>query len=66
MAIEYLWMRDLKALGERQGFLTYAQINDAMPPVIVDPEEINEIVQSLQKLGIQVTERLDDDGSSSS
>jgi RNA polymerase primary sigma factor len=51
---ESSWFRHLKALGESQGFLTYAQVNDVLPAAIVHPLEIEEIVDQLKGSGIQV------------
>ena len=39
------WLEHLKALGQSQGFLTYAQVNERLPLAIVDPEEIEAIVE---------------------
>jgi Sigma-70 factor, region 1.1 len=48
------WFQHLKALGEAQGFLTYAQFNESLPLAIVDPVEIEEIVEQLKRSGILV------------
>jgi hypothetical protein len=48
------WLRHLKALGQSQGFLTYAQVNERLPLTMVDPEEIETIVQQLKSSGIRV------------
>jgi Sigma-70 factor, region 1.1 len=48
------WLRLLKALGKSQGFLTYAQVNERLPRAMVDPEEIEAIVEQLKSLGIRV------------
>jgi hypothetical protein len=47
-------MRHLKALGQSQGFLTFAQVNENLPLAIVDPEEIEAIVEQLKRSGIRV------------
>jgi RNA polymerase primary sigma factor len=51
---EAFWLQQLKALGQSQGFLTYAQVNESMPVAIVDPEKIDEIVEQLKRAGIRV------------
>jgi RNA polymerase primary sigma factor len=48
------WFQQLKVLGQSQGFLTYGQVNDWLPPAIVDPEEIEGIVGQLKRFGIRV------------
>jgi hypothetical protein len=40
------FLERLKQLGQTQGFLTHAQVNEQTPPAIVDPEEIADIVRS--------------------
>jgi RNA polymerase primary sigma factor len=48
------WFKQLEALGQSQGFLTYAQVNDVLPVSIVDPEAIAGIVEQFKRLGIRV------------
>jgi len=48
------WLRHLKALGQPQGFLTYAQANDNLPRAMVDPEKIEAVVEQLKCSGIRV------------
>jgi RNA polymerase primary sigma factor len=53
----------LKALinkGKEQGFLTIAEVNDHLPPDIVDPEQIEDIVTMINDMGIQVFESAPD------
>jgi RNA polymerase primary sigma factor len=54
MSDDAWWLQQLKALGEAQGFLTYAQVNEGMPLAIVDPLEIEAIAENLRRSGIQV------------
>lgn len=46
----------LIAAGKEQGYLTYAEINDHLPPEIVDSEEIEVIVGMINDMGIPVYE----------
>ena len=39
---ELAWLQHLNALGQSQGYLTYAQVNESLPVVMVDPLEIEE------------------------
>jgi hypothetical protein len=54
MSDETSWLQHLKTLGQSQGFLTYVQVNKAMPLAIVDPVEIDAIVEQLKCSGIRV------------
>jgi Sigma-70 factor, region 1.1 len=38
----------------RQGYLTYAQVNERLPLAIVHPEKIEEIVEQLKRSGIRI------------
>lgn len=49
-----LWLQNLKALGQSQGYLTYAQINESLPSGIVHPETIEEVVNQLKGTGIRI------------
>lgn len=49
-----MWFQDVEALGRSQGFLTYAQVNERLPLTVVDPEEIERIVEHLKKTGIRI------------
>ncbi len=44
----------LIARGKEQGYLTYAQVNDHLPSEIVDPEQIEDIVNTINDMGIPV------------
>lgn len=50
----------LVSLGKERGYITYAEINDALPDEMSDAEQIDTLVNSLQGLGIQVTEEAPD------
>jgi RNA polymerase primary sigma factor len=42
--------------GKEQGYLTYAEVNDHLPPDIVDPDQIEDIISMINDMGIQVYE----------
>ncbi len=42
--------------GKEQGFLTYHEVNDHLPNDIVDPEQIEDIVNMINDMGITVHE----------
>ncbi len=50
----------LIARGKEQGYLTYAEVNDHLPPDIVDPEQIEDIIRMINDMGIQVFESTPD------
>jgi RNA polymerase primary sigma factor len=47
----------LIARGKDQGYLTYAEVNDHLPNDIVDPEQIEDIVNMINDMGITVYEK---------
>ena len=53
-------LRQLIILGKERGYITYAEINDALPDDMSDAEQIDNIVNMIQGLGIQVTEEAPD------
>jgi len=53
-------LKDLITQGKEQGFLTYAQVNDHLPDDIVDPEQIEDIINMINDMGIQVHEKAPD------
>jgi len=46
----------LIAKGKEKGFLTYAEVNDHLPDAIVDPEQIEDIINMINDMGIAVHE----------
>jgi RNA polymerase primary sigma factor len=53
-------LKDLITKGKEQGFLTYAQVNDHLPDDIVDPEQIEDIINMINDMGISVHEEAPD------
>jgi RNA polymerase primary sigma factor len=53
-------LKDLIARGKEQGYLTYAEVNDHLPNDIVDPEQIEGIVNMINDMGIAVHEKAPD------
>ena len=53
-------LKQLIAKGKEQGFLTYAEVNDHLPPGIVEPEQIEDIVRMINDMGIMVHESAPD------
>jgi len=50
----------LIARGKEQGYLTYTEVNDHLPNDIVDPEQIEDIVNMINDMGITVYEQAPD------
>ena len=50
----------LVAKGKEQGYLTYAEVNDHLPQDIVDSDQIEDIIQMINDMGIQVVETAPD------
>ena len=46
----------LIAKGKEQGYLTYHEVNDHLPDDIVDPEQIEDIINMINDMGIEVHE----------
>ena len=53
-------LKDLIARGKEQGYLTYSEVNDHLPNDIVDPEQIEDIVNMINDMGITVHEKAPD------
>ncbi|MEM6639330.1 MAG: RNA polymerase sigma factor RpoD [Pseudomonadota bacterium] len=53
-------IKGLIAKGKEQGYLTYSEINDHLPNDIVDPDQIEDIVNMINDMGIKVHEKAPD------
>ena len=49
-------LKDLIAKGKEQGYLTYAEVNDHLPEDISDPDQVEDIIQMINDMGIKVFE----------
>ena len=49
-------LKVLIAKGKEQGYLTYAEVNDHLPDGIVEPEQIEDIINMINDMGIKVYE----------
>ena len=61
--IENNGLRELIEKGREQGFITYAVINDFLPDDVSDPDQLDEVIQMVNDLGLQVLENAPEDGS---
>ena len=53
-------LKDLIAKGKEQGYLTYSDVNDHLPQDISDPDQVEDIIQMINDMGIQVFESAPD------
>jgi len=53
-------LKDLIARGKDQGYLTYSEVNDHLPQDISDPDQVEDIIQMINDMGIQVFEAAPD------
>jgi RNA polymerase primary sigma factor len=62
-------MKRLMAKGRAKGFLTYQDVNDALPDEVVSSEQIDDVLSMLGEEGIEVLDKgrsVDDDSSADS
>lgn len=52
----------LLALGREKGYLTYAEVSEYLSEEITDAEQIEDIIQTLEYLGVSVYEEVPPDG----
>ena len=53
-------LKALIAKGKEQNYLTYAQVNDHLPESISDPDQVEDIIQMIDDMGIKVFETAPD------
>ena len=53
-------IKELIARGKEQGYLTYAEVNDHLPEDISDPDQVEDIIQMINDMGIRVYETAPD------
>ncbi|MGB0187853.1 MAG: RNA polymerase sigma factor RpoD [Aequoribacter sp.] len=53
-------LKSLIAKGKEQGYLTYSEVNDHLPEDISDPDQVEDIIQMINDMGIQVFEEAPD------
>jgi RNA polymerase primary sigma factor len=51
-------LKALVAKGQEQGFLTFTQVNDYLPDEAINPEKLDQLLMSLEELGLEI--RVDD------
>ena len=53
-------LKALIAKGKEQSYLTYAEVNDHLPDTISDPDQVEDIIQMINDMGIKVFETAPD------
>ena len=53
-------IKELISRGKEQGYLTYAEVNDYLPEDISDPDQVEDIIQMINDMGIKVYENAPD------
>ncbi len=53
-------IKDLINKGREQGYLTYDEVNDHLPDDISDPDQVEDIIQMINDMGIRVYETAPD------
>ena len=53
-------LKILIAKGKEQNYLTYAEVNDHLPQSISDPDQVEDIIQMINDMGIKVFETAPD------
>ena len=54
-------IRELVRLAQEQGYLTYNDINDALPDAMITPEELDEIYIKLRNLEVEIVDQAEVD-----
>src|SRR5205823_2049017 len=49
-------IRDLTKLAKEQGYITFDDLNDALPEAVTDPEELDAILAQLRRMEIDIIE----------
>ena len=57
--LDAIKVKELTALGKKQGFVTYADLNEVFPPG-TEAEYIEDFIEMLSELGVSVVEKAED------
>src|SRR6266576_3862785 len=50
-------IKELVRLAQEQGYLTYGDINDALPEAVVSPEDLDELYSKLRNLEVEIVDQ---------
>ena len=54
-------IKELVRLAQEQGYLTYGDINDALPDNLISPDEMDEIYVKLRNLDVEIVDQAEVD-----
>ena len=54
-------VKELVRLAQEQGYLTYNDINDALPDAVVSPEELDDLYSKLRTLEVEIVDQAEVD-----
>src|ERR1035441_9476777 len=54
-------VKELVRLAQEQGYLTYTDINDALPDAVVSPEELDDLYGKLRVLEVEIVDQAEVD-----
>lgn len=54
-------IRDLLRLAKEQGYLTYGDVNDALPENVITPDDLDEIYSKLRNLEVEIVDQAEVD-----
>jgi RNA polymerase primary sigma factor len=54
-------VKELVRLAQEQGYLTYGDINDALPDAVVSPDELDELYSKLRALEVEIVDQAEVD-----
>src|SRR5262245_45976829 len=54
-------IKELVRLAQEQGYLTYGDINDALPDNLIAPEDLDEIYSKLRNLEVEIVDQAEVD-----
>ncbi len=54
-------IKELVEKGRKKGMLTYKEINESLEEMEVEPEQVEKIYESIEHMGIEVVEDMDED-----
>ncbi|MBL8851867.1 MAG: sigma-70 family RNA polymerase sigma factor, partial [Planctomycetaceae bacterium] len=47
-------LNELISLGQKQGYLTFTQVNDYLPDEAVSPEKLDKLLESIEEVGLEL------------
>jgi RNA polymerase primary sigma factor len=54
-------VKELVRLAQEQGYLTYGDVNDALPDTLISPEELDEVYIKLRNLEVEIVDQAEVD-----